>query len=372
MPDKLKIGFDAKRAFQNKTGLGNYSRNVINGMSESFPQNEYVLFTPEDDYELFFPPPSIKVEHSEGFFWNNFKSLWRSYKITDLAKKEKLDIYHGLSHELPIGIQKTGIKTVVTIHDLIFIRFPEFYRSFDRYFYSQKYKYACTVADKITAISQQTKNDLVDLFHISEDKIEVVYQSVKPLYFQKNTVEELEDTLKQHKIPKEYILVPGTIEARKNLKNILRAVENLNIDLPLVIVGRPTGYMKELQPQIRRMGKKLIFLHNINDQQLSHLYQSALLTIYASVFEGFGLPVAEAQACGCPVLASGASSITEAGGESACYINPYDPTEIADGILKIIENRQTRNEIIDAGLKNAERFHLENQAKKLMDIYQNL
>ncbi len=372
MPEKLRIGFDAKRAFQNKAGLGNYSRNIINSICEIFPDNDYFLFTPQTDESVFFPPRISTAITPQKTTLGISKAYWRTYKIAELAKHENLDIYHGLSHELPVGIKKTGIKSVVTIHDLIFMRFPEFYKPTDRIIYQKKYKTACKIADKIIAISQQTKDDLIDLLHVEEEKIELVYQSIKPVFFVKNAEEEIELTRNFFNLPTEFVLVPGTIEARKNLKNILLAFSEKDIKLPLVVVGRSTDYLEQLKSLLEKMQDQVIILNHVNDQQLAHLYQMASMTVYVSIFEGFGLPVAEAQACGCPVITSNVSSMPEAGGNAAMYVNPNEPKEIASAIIKLSADTELRNKMIEPGIKNAGRFRPEVQAKQLMNIYQNL
>ena len=372
MTRKLKIGFDAKRAFQNAAGLGNYSRNAILGLTEQFPSNDYVLFTPKATPELFVSSAESKIISPSSIWWKSVSPLWRTYKIAELAKAEGLDIYHGLSHELPAGIEKTGIRSVVTIHDLIFLRFPELYKTADRRIYFRKYQHACRVADRIIAISQQTKQDLIEFFHVEEAKIEVIYQSINPIYFQTNTKEELEETRQKYSLPDEFLLAPGTIEARKNLENVFKAMVSGDISTPIVVVGKATKYLDEIRTLADRLGNKLIFLHTVNNGELSHLYQMAELAIYVSVFEGFGLPVAEAQACGCPVVTSNISSMPEAGGDAAHYVDPSNPDEIAAEISKILEDQSIKEEMTVYGLKNAERFQPEKQAISLMNTYKRL
>lgn len=372
MRPSLNIGFDAKRAFQNSTGLGSYSRNTICSLTEYFPENGYFLFTPDRNERLFSPPPHVALIAPESVWWNRVRPLWRRYKVTELAQKSGLDIFHGLSHELPVGIEKTGIKTVVTMHDLIFLRFPHHFRAIDRAIYFRKCKHACQVSDRIIAISQQTKKDLMHYFQVPEEKIDVVYQSVNPIFFQKNTSEELDQTRKRYHLPDHFLLAPGTIEARKNLGNTLRAVDQGNIQVPLVVAGKPTRYMKSLRPLIRKLGNRVIFLHKLTDTELSHLYQLAEVTVYPSFFEGFGLPVAEAQACGCPVVTSNISSMPEAGGDAALYINPSHPEEIAAAIRRILEDPSFKKEMKEKGWQNAERFRAKTYAQTLLNIYQNV
>ena len=365
----MKIGFDAKRAFLNAAGLGNYSRNTICAVSNFSPENDYFLFTPQVITSRFESPENSTIIMPNSFWWRALKPFWRTYKISELAKKAELDIYHGLSHELPIGIEKSGIKSVVTIHDLIFMRFPELYKSADRKIYLRKIKHAVQVADQIIAISEQSKNDLVDFFNLKPEKIEVVYQSINPIYFEKATSEELKDVQKKYSLPSEFMLTVGTIEARKNLKSILKAMELIKEQLPIVIVGKKTKYLQTIQPLIHQFKNKIIFLHEVNDQDLSRIYQLSRLMIYPSVFEGFGLPVAEAQACGCPVITSNISSMPEAGGDGAHYIHPQNHMEIGEAIDRLLQDESYRKDLISKGNANAQRFAPETYARQLITIY---
>ncbi|HKJ43419.1 MAG TPA: glycosyltransferase, partial [Sunxiuqinia sp.] len=214
MGNRLKIGFDAKRAFLNAAGLGNYSRNTINAVSRFYPENNYFLFSPSLDEARFHSPQNSKIILPGNFWWRALKPFWRSYKISSLAKAAELDIYHGLSHELPIGIEKSGIKSVVTIHDLIFMRFPELYKAADRKIYLRKIKHAVHATDQIIAISEQSKSDLVDFFKLKPEKIEVVYQSINPIFFENASAQELKSVRKKFSLPSEFMLTVGTIEAR--------------------------------------------------------------------------------------------------------------------------------------------------------------
>jgi glycosyltransferase involved in cell wall biosynthesis len=174
----MRIGFDAKRAFLNASGLGNYSRNTLNALRKYCPGNEFILFTPEIKEGLFEGYQHFKVVSPQNLVLKKLKSLWRSLLLVTLAKRHEVDIYHGLSNELPKGIRNSGIPSVVTIHDVVFMRYPEFYKPVDRKIYFKKVKHACKSANKIIAISQQTQNDLVTFFKVPVHKVEVLYQPV--------------------------------------------------------------------------------------------------------------------------------------------------------------------------------------------------
>ncbi|HWR32568.1 MAG TPA: glycosyltransferase, partial [Chitinophagaceae bacterium] len=169
----MNIGFDAKRAYHNQTGLGHYSRNLLTALSDYYPQHKYYLFNPE--HSTLFRPVAENIHEIQptSFFHKMMTSAWRSSWVKKDLKKFDIKLYHGLSHEIPIGIHKTGIKSVVTIHDLIHERYPEQYNAIDVKIYRKKFRYACAHADKIIAISGQTKKDIVEFYKTTEDKITV-------------------------------------------------------------------------------------------------------------------------------------------------------------------------------------------------------
>lgn len=361
----MNIGFDAKRAFQNTSGLGNYSRTLIYGLAQHFKNHKYLLFTPkkttlfneileEKNIEVIAPEiPSIS------------RSLWRSYFITNNLSFKKLDIFHGLSAELPLGNIPTSCKKIVTIHDAIFLRYPEHYPFIDRKIYDAKTRYACNKADIIVAISEQTKNDLITFYNISPEKIVVVYNSVD-VHFQKG----ISDNTIQEKLPSNYILTVGNIVERKNHTTLLKAYNDVSKDISedLVIVGR--GALKEkLQAEIRELGisNRVHFIENISTAQLVSLYQHAKLFVYPSLFEGFGIPVAEAMFCKTPIITSNISSLTEVGGNYASYFSPKNTEELSEKIKTALS---TKNNVDEAYTYAVNHFSTDVFLQNMMCVYE--
>jgi len=370
----MKIGFDAKRAFNNAAGLGGFSRSTIASLARQYPNDKFFLFHQENKNALFIATENSIEIQPDGLLWKSFPNTWRSFRIANIAKELNLDIYHGLSHELPVGIEKTGIKTVVTIHDLIYIRYPEYFKKIDKVIYNRKFRYACHVATRIHAISEQTKLDLISFFSIPEEKIEVIYQAINPLYYQVLSEEQKLAVLGKYQFPKQFLLTVGTIEPRKNLLATLHGMLSAKIDLPLVVVGKPTEYMLKVQQLIDLHPDelKVIFLSSVNNTDLQVMYQSAEAMIYPSLFEGFGLPVAEAQASGCPVITSNASSLPEAGGDAALYIDQLKPEEIGQAIKMILFEPGLQESLIAKGKVNAQRFTQEKYARHLKQLYNTI
>lgn len=370
----MRIGFDAKRAFRNRSGLGNYSRSTISLLSKYYPSNEYFLYTTDAAGNLFEPRPTHSIIQPEDFLSKTFKSVWRSFGISSLIQRDKLNIYHGLSNELPIGIQKTACKSVVSIHDLIFLRYPELYPFIDRQSYRIKFRYACDKSDRIIAISESTKNDIIDFLGIRPEKVDVVYQTCNQIFTQLLSPEIKENIRNKYQIPNEFILSVGTIEPRKNALTILKGMLSSDIRMPLLLVGKNTAYTKEVLDFAKQNGlSELLMIRNgVETIDLPAIYQSATVFAYPSIFEGFGIPILEALYSGTPVITSKGSCFPESGGEAAIYVDHTDAEEIGYAFNKVIHDSELRKKMISEGFLQASKFNEQKVAERLMNLYQEI
>ncbi len=368
----MRIGFDAKRAFYNTSGLGNYSRSTIEHLTKFFPQNEYILFTPSVKKDLYTnPPKTAKIVSPTGFKGSVLKSFWRSFKMSNSIKNHKIDIFHGLSNELPHNIHKTGAKSLVTIHDLIFIRYPELYKHADRVIYQTKLKYAAQIADTVIAISEQTKSDIINYLNIDQSKIEVVYQGCNPVFGKPVPQNKQIEVAGKYKLPKQYILTVGTVEKRKNALAVVKAIHKHNINVPFIIVGRKTEYQTEIEKYVakHKLESKVKIYNSIPFEDLSAIYNQASLFIYPSIFEGFGIPIVEALSAGIPVITTRGGCFNEAGGFAARYIDPKDIDEIADALKTILESFQVQQRMIKDGKEYVKKFSEERISESMMSVY---
>jgi glycosyltransferase involved in cell wall biosynthesis len=383
----MNIGFDAKRAYHNNTGLGYYSRTLIGLLSQYYPEHQYYLFNPKPSSQYEFKIPGITEVLPKGFPSSLFSSAWRSSWVTKDLKRLKIDLYHGLSHEIPVGIGKTGIKSVVTIHDLIHERNPEQYNRIDVKIYSQKYRHACRHADKIIAISEQTKQDIISFYKTPAARIEVCYQSCSPLFGITATAPEKARIAAKYDLPPEFFLSVGTINDRKNLLSVCKAMFLLrnDIDIPLVVIGRGGGaYYKKVMDFILQNGlqQKIIFLSDrasakgdrtyLVTEDLPLIYQLATAMIYPSFFEGFGAPVMEALWSRLPVITSNTSCLPEVGGDAAYYIDPNSAEDIAAAMKEVFTNKILAAEMKEKGWQHAQAFTPQRYATSVMDVYKSI
>ena len=361
----MKIGIDAKRAFQNKSGLGNYSRDVIYSLAKKEIIDMH-LFTPEIKNDFFSPPKNAKVYLPKIKLLKNF---WRLFGVKKIIKKENIQIFHGLSNEIPIGLNK-NIKCIVTIHDVIFKKYPSFYNNFDRFIYSKKTKYACKKANRIISVSEQTKRDLISYFNINPEKIEVIYQSCHDAF---KTDLKNKNILKKYHLPDDFILYVGTIEERKNLLTILKTLKELP-EYKLVIIGEGKSYKKKCLRFISKynLSNRVFFLQRLTIKEMAAIYQSANIMIYPSVFEGFGIPIIEALFSRVPVITSKGSCFSEAGGPHSKYIDPLSVFEMKEAIIEIQKSSEKRKFMIENGIQYAKKFTDEKIAKNLTSIYNKI
>lgn len=367
----MRIGFDAKRAFTNTTGLGNYSRSTINGLARHFPDHEYALYTPTRGDVQYAPPDTADIRLPSSIWSKQLKSYWRTFGLGKRLVKDGIELFHGLSNEIPVGIEKTGVRSVVTIHDLIFMRYPELYPAMDRRIYFRKVRNAVRAADRIIAISRQTRDDILELTDADEQKIRIIYQGCHPWFHKKASPETLGNTRKKYDLPPAYLLYVGTIEERKDLLTIVRAIHEHHIDIPLVAVGRKTDYFGQVKRYMEQHRVKNIFFHHhIDNADLPAVYQQAEAFIYPSRYEGFGIPVLEALNSGTPVITTRGGCLEETAGAGGLFMEPGNAEELAMLIKKILDDSELRERLITGGSGHALEFREEKTIPKLFHVYQ--
>lgn len=368
----MKIGYDAKRLFANTTGLGTYSRTLLNRLMQYYPNEQYKLFVHQKQLEkTIFKYPEYIEKTIVSTHYND--KIWRRKEIANDIEKEQIDIYHGLSAELPKLSNK--VKKVVTIHDLIYKKLPKTFSFFDRKIYHHKTKKAIEQADAIIAVSQQTKNDLRELFLIPEYKIEVIYPTWNKEFEHECGYALKEDFLEKFRLPRDFMLFVGSISKRKNLINTLKAfLLPENLDKNLVVVTQGGDEYHKAQSFIYENGleNRIYFLNHILWYELPIIYHLSQGLIYPSLYEGFGLPILEALVCGKPVITSNVSSMPEVGGEACIFIDPNNVEELSSAINFIYYNLNLAEEIKFKAAHQIQKFHPETSTKQLHQLYQKL
>ena len=367
---KIIVGYDAKRIVRNGTGLGNYGRTLVNDIAQQNRQIDLRLYAPDKGRDKL--RGQIVAQDNVSFCYPHesvlpfSKAWWRTKGMVKDLQRDRVQIYHGLSGELPFGISKSGIRSVVTIHDLIFLRHPEYYHWIDTKIYTWKFLQTIKEADHIIAISECTKRDIMEFGNVDEDQISVIYQSCAPRFG--GGREEIRGE------GEKYILSVGSIEERKNIMLAVKALSHLPEDLQLVIVGRHTKYTDVVQNYVQKHGltQRVKILHGVKDEELPSLYAGAEAFVYPSVYEGFGIPIIEAISTGLPVVACTGSCLEEAGGPDNLYVAPDDAEGMAAAIRQVLKGAEGREARIERSQAYIRRFEGQNVAQQVIDLYQQL
>ncbi len=369
----MKIGYDAKRAFWNNTGLGNYSRSVISGMATFHPEHQLTLFSPginfKSELKYLLENPAINL-----FDLGN--GLIGKAKRVLGFDNGSLDIFHGLSNELPIFNHNSKTKLIVSIHDLLFFRYPEFYPLIDRQIYKLKTIRACKKANLIIAISEQTKQDLIEFLKVPEHKIKVHYQSCHEQFRIKHTESDIAKIKSKYGINKPYIVQVGTLEERKNALITLKAYNccKSKDDFNIVLVGNRTPYCHELEQYVTdsKLKDKVVFIYKSDFFDFPLSFQGASLSLYPSIFEGFGIPVLEAMTSETPVITTIGGCFQEVGGDAVLYTNPLIFEDLAEKIDLILNNKPVSDDLIKKGKERSLIFEPRKLMNELNQIYKSL
>ncbi|MBL7812485.1 MAG: glycosyltransferase family 4 protein [Bacteroidetes bacterium] len=321
----MRIGFDAKRFFHNSTGLGNYSRSMVYALARHFQQDEFWLLNAKPvSFDPEFPNLHLYVP-------NRPTPLWRSLGIARDIQALQIPVFHGLSNEIPVGLSRKNIRSVVTIHDVIFRRFPDYYPILDRNIYHFKTRYAATRADCIIATSQATAADLQEFYGVSASRIHVVYQPVAETFYTRPVLPQVH--------PRPFFLYVSSFTGRKNQGALIEAFGRIRklTDMDLILAGKSGETLETCRNMIRSAGlqDRIHLFTDCETEILQNLVHQCEAFVYPSLYEGFGIPLAEAAAAGKPMAVSNIGVFRELAGPAALYFHPNKMEEIADAMLKL-------------------------------------
>jgi glycosyltransferase involved in cell wall biosynthesis len=381
---QLTIGLDAKRIVRNGTGLGSYGRTLANDLAgvEGLDLRLYVPDLGRDALRQQVPErpnlhyclPDYPLATQLLPLASLRKAFWRSKSIVSQLMDDRVNVFHGLSGELPLGISQTSIKTVVTIHDLIFLRHPEYYNWIDTKIYAWKFRQTLREADRIVAISECTKRDIIELGGVDPAKIDLIYQSCAARFSRETNPQKQEEVRQKYGLPARYVLSVGSIEERKNTLLALKALHWLPGEVNLVLVGKKTPYLRKLvaYAKANNLASRLFLLHGVPDDDLPALYAGAEVFVYPSRYEGFGIPIIEAVRMGLPVVGCTGSCLEEAGGPDNLYVSPDDPEAMAKAIIALQKGAEGREQRIERSQQYIRRFENNDTALRFAQLYQEV
>ncbi len=364
-----RFGYDKKTGLPNRVGSGEIAFETLSQLYELDKKN---------DYRIYVPVQKTADMPQERLGWKYVvvknRKLWTATALSKklFADRGTLDVFFSPTHYLPLYV---GCPSAISILDLSYIHFPGLFKKKDLYQMKFWGGYSVKRASKIITISQSSKNDIINFYKVESEKVAVVYPGIKKVSSSKYQVESMEKIREKYGIKGDYILFVGTLQPRKNIVRLVEAMSELeNKEVKLVVVGKKGWMFEEIlkSPQKFGVSNRVKFLESVPDEDLPSLYENAQCFVLPSLYEGFGLPVLEAMQNGCPVIVSKVSSLPEAGGDAALYINPQDSSDIAEKIDKVLSDENLRGQMIRKGYEQVKKFSWEKSAAETLKVLESM
>lgn len=399
----MNIGFDASRAFiDNRTGTENYSYQLLYNLSKIDRTNNYHIYLrpnsrlsqiasriseKQNKIDIRYVIYDIQTEWPQNFHFKTipFPKLWTQAGLAaETFIDSKVDLLFVPSHTLPI-FKKPGLKTVITVHDLGAEFLPGSHQLKQRLYLKMMTQYQLKTATHIIAVSQATKDDLIQKIGIKDDKITVIHEGYDRKLFKAPKTADVFPVLNKYSLsPKKYFLFVGTIQPRKNLVKLIESYalflkktnqQQMSTDLPTLALAGSKGWLSDeiyALPAKLNIENYVKFLGFVPDQDLPVLYNQSQGFLFPSLFEGFGLPILEAFACGCPVLTSNVSSMPEVAGNAAILADPTFKEEITEGIIKLYLDHELASGLIKKGYAQAKKFSWGKAAQETLKVFEQV
>lgn len=358
----MNIGYDASCALHDRTSRGNAQRMIVEALAHCHPHHRYMLYTPDLPQEThhlrqLLNAPCVRIKTPHGL--TLLKNRWRTGSgILHACHRHYVTVFHGLDGVLPRGIEKSGMRSVVTIAQL-----------------DQAAAQACRVADCIVACSERVKHDIVDSCSVEPGKVRVVHPGCEPTYAVPVTGSEIERVTGLYDLPPHYVLSIGALDERHNLELTVRALAQMpGSNLHIVIVGHSTPYYKKVKKLAAECGleKRLYRLPQVHASDLPVIYHQAVATVCPSRHDALGISLIESLSCGTPVIGATGSGMEEAGGPGGLYVDPDSPAQLAQAIAAIAGDSARREAMARAGGRHIEHFAMQPVADAMMTIYREL
>lgn len=372
----MVIGIDGNEANVTKrVGISEYAYWLLHYFSKFAEEGK----TPGVTFVIYLKQPPVKSLPEEtrnwrykivrpGKFWTQF-----GLPINLYWSRPKPDLFFSPTHYAP---RFSPVPSVISVMDLSFLRFPELFNRSDMYQLKNWTKYSVKKAAKIVTISNSSRNDIIKTYQIPEERVQTIYPGIKQTVSLQPRVYAMNELKAKYNISDNFILFVGTLQPRKNIGRLIEAFSKIKNqesgiqNLQLIVIGKRGWLFEEILEAPAKFGVEdnVKFLEGINDDELAVFYKHALCYVLPSLYEGFGLPVVEAMKHGCPVITSNISSLPEAGGDAALYVNPEDVNDIAEKITRVVKDKDLRKELSEKGKKQAAKFSWEKTAKETLKV----
>jgi glycosyltransferase involved in cell wall biosynthesis len=366
----VRIAIDGRKL--RDYGIGTYVRNLLRQLGRQDTTNEYVVFCRAEDcdaVEELGPRFRAVVETAKPY------SISEQFALPMALRREGAELFHEPHYVLP---PLTPCRSVVTIHDCIHLRFPQYLPSKLGYAYARGQMWAAThQAARVITVSEASKRDILRYFRVPESRIDVIYNAIDDRFWQEPTADDVMKVRERYRLTDPFVLYAGNIKPHKNLERLIEAFQLMRQNDPdlanvqLLIIGDEISKYATLRRAVHRnkLHKHVRFFGFVSDQTLAALYRLADVFVFPSLYEGFGLPPLEAMASGCPVITSNVSSLPEVVGDAAVMIDPYEPAVIAEAMHRVLTTPSLREDLQRRGLARAREFSWERSIKRVREIY---
>jgi glycosyltransferase involved in cell wall biosynthesis len=361
----VRIGINGRFLVAKRTGVQRAAYNLVKTLFEIDRENEYILFTGEEQAKEW-NYPNVKLVTSRLKVGENLRNhLWEQFVLPRLARKHKVDILHSPANMAPLFYRGASI---VHIHDLCFVVNPQWYSYLFHTAYNVAIPRLARRASRVITNSNNSRNDLLQFYQVDASKVRLIYWAVDQTFgagpVQERQVEEEGD----------YILYVGSLEPRKNIATLIESFEQLRTDNPdlktkLILIGGESPLFAAVRLQIKQFHNDVVFKGFVSDEELKQYYRNAMVVAYPSLYEGFGLPPLEAMASGAPVVTSNTSSLPEVVGDAALMVSPYDCAQLAGTLARVIRDRRLREEMRRRGFEQVKKFNWYRVARNVLAVY---
>ncbi len=374
----MKIMIDARSVDIKQSGVGNYVTHLIEGLKsvDQGSKNTYALMVTTSQAKTLpltfhgfevFPVPFTNESHFLG-------DPWEFFVLPRLLRKKGVTLFHGPAFMAPPF--QNGFRAIATIHDLVAFHHPQTIPS--RYAFYMRFliKLMIRKASAIITDTEFIRHEIIEAFHIDENKIQAVPIAVSELFRPINDQERIDQVKRRYGIKKDYFLHVGNIEPRKNLSSLFEACkliwDKINKDFQLVVVGKKGWLYDDIFATLKKTGieEGVIFTGYVHEEDIPVLYSGARFFVFPSIYEGFGLPILEAMRCGTPVITSRVSSMPEVAGDAALYVDPFRIEDIAEKILTLAYDGSLQEALRQKGFAQASKFSWVETARKTLKVYE--
>jgi glycosyltransferase involved in cell wall biosynthesis len=369
----MHVTIDARYVAASQSGVGMYTANLVQALATLDSENRYTYIIRDGQPELIvgrnFRPWTTRISFENHWVGD----LWQNVYLPLHLRTRRVDLFHGPAVFLPLI--KLGFRTVVTIHDLVAFRFPQTIPTKYALYMRLMIRLAVRSADRVITASMQTRNDLVERLRVPSDKIEVIHEALAASFTPVNDPARLAEVRRRYGLLEPYILFVGNLEPRKNLVRLIEAYARLKrrsaFPHRLVLAGKRGWLYRPIFEAVERfgLGREVVFTGYVPPEDLPVLYALADVFAFPSLYEGFGLPVLEAMACGTPVITACTGSLPEVAGDAAWYVEPEDVDAHTEGMARVLRDDEIRKRLVARGHLQAKRFSWTRTAKATLDIY---